>query len=154
VDFVDYYSLVSPWAPFALSPASSLLRLGVSNLSRFALKGKRNRSVCDKEGTLRVLMRVPLQCTRSVRSHAKSLGDTQRSWKVGLGCGRRRVFFVCFVGDVAGKDGLGKKRWRQTMNRRGGSYRYRALESATCLDSRLKGNETEVYVTRKGLCAY
>ena len=66
--------------------------------------------MCDKEGTLRVLMRVPLQCTRSVRSHAKSLGDTQRScWKVGLGCGRRRVFFVCFVGDVAGKEGLVEK---------------------------------------------
>jgi hypothetical protein len=150
---MDSDSLVIPGARLALYPPSSLLRLGVSYLSRFALKGKRIRSVCHKEGTLRVLMRVPLQCTRSVRSHAKSQGDTQRSWKVGLGCGRRRVFLVCFVGDVAGKEGLGKKRWHQTMNRSGESYRYRALESATCLDSRLKGNEPEVYVTRKGLCA-
>jgi hypothetical protein len=62
--------------------------------------------------------------------------------------------FACFVGDVDGEEGLGKKRWGQTMNRRSESNRYRALESATCLDSRLKGNESEVYVTRKGLCAY
>jgi hypothetical protein len=57
-----------------------VLYLGVSYLSRFTLKGKRIRSVCNKEGTLRVLMRVPLQCTRSVRSHAKNLSDTQGYW--------------------------------------------------------------------------
>jgi hypothetical protein len=123
----------------------SLPCLGVSYLSQFSLKGKRIRSVCNKEGTLRVLMRVPLQCTRSVRSHAKSLSDTQRSWKVGLGCVWRRWMFVvccCCVGDVAGC-GRGVGTW--AISGGGNSNFFEKIDFCESVQKQYDPNENQIY---------
>jgi hypothetical protein len=79
-----------------------------------------------------------LQCTRSVRSHAKSLGDTQRSWKVGLvGCGKRRCILIWNVVVVWGM-------WPVVGDRRGlGVGQYQAAATRISLKKSIFASRCE-----------